>query len=182
MSDLVFLDCETLGLYLHSPIWEFAAIRRNGETGEESALHMFIHHDVHPWFDELPAEFQSDYTRRWDGSTAHEIDEAAHHIHAFFADRPHVVGAVPNFDTERIDHQLLHPSGLMPPWHYHLIDVENLAVGWLAARGQLMAPPWKSDALSSAVGVDPSLFDRHTAMGDVHWVMAQYDAVMGGVA
>ena len=41
-------------------------------------------------------------------------------------------------------------------------------------------PPWSSDGLSSAVGVDPEQFERHTAMGDVRWVMAQWDAVMGG--
>lgn len=181
MSDIVFMDTETLGVHLSSPIWEFAAIRRDA-NGAEASLHMFIHHDVYPWFDDLPAEFQSDYTKRWNGTEAFEIDEAAHRIHVFLADRPHIVGAVPNFDTERIDHQLLHPTGLIPPWHYHLIDVENLAVGWLAARGELMAPPWKSDQLSAAIGVDPTRFDRHTAMGDVRWVMAQYDAIMGVIA
>ena len=179
MSDLVFMDTETLGVHLSSPIWEFAAIRRDTD-GAETGLHMFIHHDVHPWRNDLPPEFQADYTARWDGSAACEIDEAAHRIAAFLADCPHIVGAVPNFDTERIDHQLFHPNGLAAPWHYHLIDVENLAVGWLAARGELMTPPWKSDVLSAAIGVDPSQFDRHTAMGDVRWAMAQYDAIMGG--
>ena len=38
--------------------------------------------------------------------------------------------------------------------------------------------PWNSDTLSNAVNVDPERFDRHTAMGDVRWVMAQYDRIM----
>lgn len=183
MSDLVFMDTETLGLHLDSPIWEFAAIRRSVNTGApgcivETELHMFIHHDLNPWFDELPAEFQADYTKRFDGETALEQNEAAYRIHEFLADRPHIVGAVPNFDTERISHQLLHPNWLSDPWHYHLIDVENVAVGYLASRGELLAPPWKSDQLSAAIGVDPERFDRHTAMGDVLWIQAQWDAVM----
>lgn len=40
-------------------------------------------------------------------------------------------------------------------------------------------PPWKSDALSRAVGVDPEQFDRHTALGDAYWAKAIYEAVMG---
>lgn len=43
-----------------------------------------------------------------------------------------------------------------------------------------LAPPWDSEAVSRAVGVNPDDFERHTAMGDVRWAMAIYDAVMGG--
>ena len=53
MSDIVFLDTETLGVHLASPIWELAAVRRDAVTGTETELHMFIHHDMHPWFEEL---------------------------------------------------------------------------------------------------------------------------------
>jgi hypothetical protein len=204
MSDIVFLDTETLGVKLDSPIWEVAAIRRRPNPALpsctiEDELHIFVHHDIWPWYDELPEEFQADHDKRFDGSIAHEPSEAAHIIHAFFTDRPHVVGAVPNFDTERISHQLLHPAGLADPWHYHLIDVENLAVGYLHGvaaraideareRGEEPLPglidrfleyPWKSDVVSHAIGVNPDDFSRHTAMGDVLWAKAQYDAIVG---
>jgi hypothetical protein len=76
----------------------------------------------------------------------------------------------------------LRPARIPDPWHYHLIDVENLVAGYLAARGELIPPPWKSDQLSAAVGVDPNDFGRHTAMGDVLWTRAQWDAVMGARA
>jgi hypothetical protein len=192
MSDIVFMDTETLGLSLDSPIWEFAAIRRNSETGKDDArMHLFINHDADRTSPDLPESFVVDYQRRWqlasERSRITQSGNAAELISAFFTGRPHVVGAVPNFDTERISHQLLRPNGFVEPWHYHLIDVENLVVGYLrglyVAGGQDMPvdPPWKSDELSVAVGVDPEDFDRHTAIGDVLWVRSQYDAVMGGV-
>lgn len=199
MSDIVFLDTETLGVHLDSPIWEVAALRRHTETGEETALHFFVHHEMDPWYDELPEEFQRDYASRFDAESAHEMFDAAQEINAFMVGRPHIVGAVPNFDTARISHQLLQPAGLADPWHYHLIDVENLAVGYLHGvaaraideareRGEEPLPglidrflefPWKSDVVSRAVGVNPDDFDRHTAMGDVLWVKTQYDAIVG---
>lgn len=190
MSGIVFLDTETLGVRLLSPIWEVAAIRRNDETGAETELHLFVRHESDPWYQELPPEFRADYDKRYDDEQAVGIEWAAELIHKFIAGRPHVVGAVPNFDTERISYQLLREAQLDNPWHYHLIDVENLIVGYLAGRASrgdidagLALPdlPWSSDDLSLAVGVNPENYERHTAMGDVLWVKAQYDAVMGGV-
>jgi hypothetical protein len=74
-------------------------------------------------------------------------------------------------------------------WHYHLIDVEALAAGWLAAgidpddppapTQDSCQPPWNSNELSLAVGVDPEQYDRHTALGDARWARDIYDAVMG---
>lgn len=192
MTDLAFLDTETLGLDINSPIWEVAAIRRRAvdqedglfESGEppyiEETLHLFIQHDPDGWLDDLPDEFAADYRARYDDEKAFSRQGAAHSIASFLGGRPHIVGAVPSFDTQRISHQLLAPRGIVDPWHYHLIDVENVVVGYLAAKGEMIPPPWKSDQLSAAVGVDPEGFDRHTAMGDVRWTMAQWDAVMGG--
>lgn len=186
MTDIVFMDTETLGLSLDSPIWEFAAIRRNAETGhDDTRMHLFINHDPDRISPDLPESFVTDYRKRFrlaqEASRIHQPDSAARLIAAFLTGRPLIVGAVPDFDTTRIRHQLLEPRGIQDPWHYHLIDVENLVAGFLAGRGELVPPPWKSDQLSAAVGVDPESFDRHTAMGDVLWVRAQYDAVMGGV-
>lgn len=181
MTDIVFLDTETLGVHIDAPIWELAAIRRDAD-GTETQLHMFIQHHPRPWIDDpkFPDSFKDDYRARYDERSSWSDDEAAWRLEEFMSGRPHVVGAVPNFDTERIAHQLLRPNDIQEPWHYHLIDVENLAVGYLSALGQLIEPPYKSDALSAAIGVDPDQFDRHTALGDVLWVKAQFDAIMGG--
>jgi hypothetical protein len=45
----------------------------------------------------------------------------------------HLAGAVVSFDAERL-WQLLRNNGECPMWHYHIIDVEALAAGWLAGR------------------------------------------------
>ena len=83
-------------------------------------------------------------------------------------------------------------AGVPVTWHYHIIDVESLAAGWLAAGTDPMeprteetgpdkcTPPWDSNELSLAVGVDPKTFDRHTALGDARWAKAIYNAVMFG--
>ncbi len=112
----------------------------------------------------------------------------------------HLVGACVSFDADRL-WRLIRKAGECPMWHYHLIDVEALAAGWLAgirsdAAGlpsgepsdaqmehrvnmDLARPPWNSGDLSRAVGVDPDQFDRHTALGDARWAKAIYEAVMG---
>ena len=193
MSGIVFMDTETLGLDIASPVWEFAAVRRSDPDVQSESLHLFIRHHATPWLAEFPEEFARDYHARYSDAESVSQLEAAKQIAEFMEGRPHVVGAVPNFDTERISHQLLRPNRIPDPWHYHLIDVENLIVGFLVGRareghmGSGLAVPlagekWDSNDLSRAVGVDPEQFERHTAMGDVRWVMAQWDAVMGGAA
>jgi len=113
----------------------------------------------------------------------------------------HMAGAVVSFDAERL-WKLLRANGECPMWHYHLIDVEALAAGRVSglcegqsndgmSRGTIAVdrpdgsvvhldgrPPWKSDDLSRAVGVEPDDFDRHTALGDARWAKAIYEAVM----
>jgi DNA polymerase III epsilon subunit-like protein len=98
----------------------------------------------------------------------------------------HLVGAVPSFDAAFLS-RLLRANGCCPAWHYHLVDVEALAAGYLAgfdvASSSPVAegpkPPWSSSALSKAVGVDPDEHDRHTALGDARWARAIYDKVLG---
>ena len=95
----------------------------------------------------------------------------------------HLVGAVVSFDADVLG-QRMRANGICPSWHYHLIDVEALAVGYLAGRGSAdlfhpSALPWKSDDLSAALGITVRDEDRHTALGDAKWARAIYDAVMG---
>ncbi|OMB79236.1 3'-5' exonuclease family protein [Mycolicibacterium conceptionense] len=205
MTDLVFLDTETLGIAIDAPIWEFAAIRRRpaaevepsmftdvpADAWIEEELHLFIQHDPDGWIDDpkFPDEFKRDYAARFNPDKARSKQSAARSIASFLGGRPHIVGAVPNFDTVRISHQLFSRCGIVDPWHYHLKDVENVAEGYLQGRARmgdveaaafLARGEWTSDELSAAVGVDPAGFNRHTAMGDVKWVRAQWDAVTGG--
>lgn len=199
MSDIVFLDTETLGTEIDSPIWELAAIRRHAD-GSETPLHIFIDHDPDPWMSnpKFPESFKDDYRARYSVYKSMSRTDAAGVLKNFLTGRPHIVGAVTNFDTERIAHQLFRPKGIGEVWNYHLIEIENQIVGYLRAVSELMDKfgttrlgdlppikelfklPWNSNDLSRAIGVDPDQFDRHTAMGDVRWVMAQYDTIHGG--
>ena len=109
----------------------------------------------------------------------------AAHIVAAVTHGAHLVGAVPNFDAEVLA-ALLRDNGLTPSFHYHLIDVEALAVGWLCAWDRAdgepgIRPPWRSDDLSTALGVPPpDDATRHTALGDAAWALAIYDHITGG--
>ena len=179
MTRIAFVDTETTGLSLDDDIWEFAAIVRE-EDGTEHEHHLFIQHDALKCA-RLPEPFRSDHKARFaPGALAEPQEQAAKWIAALLAGRTHIVGAVPNFDTERIA-LLLRRFGLTPGWHYHLIDVEALAVGCVCGQERGAPPlPWNSNDLSRAVGVDPDQFDRHTALGDAKWARAIYDAITGG--
>lgn len=180
MTALVFMDTETTGLSLTDDIWEFAGIRRE-EDGTQTELHLFVMHDRTKCA-KLPKSFRVDHESRWDSREAVWQIQAAERIAAFMGDSAHIIGAVPNFDTERIA-LLLGRFNIKPDWHYHLIDVENLAVGYLHgaynATGLTipLSPPWDSDDLSRAIGITPPTDERHTAMGDALWAMAIYDRV-----
>ncbi|MUL47582.1 hypothetical protein FZI85_25035 [Mycobacterium sp. CBMA293] len=197
MSDIVFLDTETLGTEIDAPIWELAAIRRRID-GTETPLHLFIDHEPEPWISnpKFPESFKEDYRARYRADHSMSRADAAAVLKNFLTGRPHIVGAVINFDTERIAHQLLRPKGIGELWNYHLIEIENQVHGYLRAVSELLsgagldmigdkpisellALPWNSNDLSRAINVDPDQFERHTAMGDVRWCMAQYDALHG---
>ncbi|QOH55230.1 3'-5' exonuclease family protein [Rhodococcus rhodochrous] len=61
------------------------------------------------------------------------------------------------------------------------LDAENRELRKAAA--EFVAPPWRSDELSRACGIEPPTEDeRHTALGDARWVKRWYDHIMGGAA
>ena len=108
----------------------------------------------------------------------------------------HLVGAVPNFDADVLGTRM-RANGICAAWHYHLVDVEALAHGYLhglnrhghssasCAEGYCVSDedlpelPWKSGDLSAALGIEVSDENRHTALGDARWARAIYDAVTG---
>jgi len=187
-APLAFVDTETTGLDpdLHE-IWEVGLILRdtNGIDGE------------HTW--QLPVDLgRADPIALNIGQFHERREEPMPFVRDFarvFADLTrgaHLVGAVISFDEERL-RRLLRANGECPMWHYHLVDVEALAAGYLACRYRglspdgphddrhaLARPPWDSNRLSLAVGVNPEQFDRHTALGDARWARAIYDAVTAG--
>lgn len=189
MRSIVFMDTETTGLGPDEHIWEFAAMRRD-ETGPETFYHCFVQHNLNRAA-KLPDEFRADHDARYNPNSAVDLQEFVDVLLEVFADRPHVIGAVPSFDTTRLA-KILAKFGYEPPWHYHLHDVETLALGYLKGRAvmgdrdaeEFLEGPSvdHSDSLSRALGVDPEKFNRHTACGDVEWIAAQYDAITKAVA
>jgi hypothetical protein len=189
------LDCETDGIHPNRKPWEIAMIRRSGEfqieqeffvdidlgTADPVGLRIGGFYERHPWGRQLSGA--DDYSF---GPVASWADEGfksrldAAHLVARMTHGAHLIGAVPNFDTEVLD-RLLRDNGILPAWHYHLQDVETLAVGYLRGQGKpVPALPWKSDELMAAIGVEvPSDAERHTAMGDARWAMRTYDKIMG---
>lgn len=194
MSRVVFLDTETTGLDADChQVWEVAAITEDGQehvwlldrislaAADPIALSISGFHDRHPhgYAYEGQAEttnhlqFALDFTRLTHGA--------------------HLVGAVVSFDEERI-RRLLLERGFVPSWHYHLIDVEALAVGYLNGLAaysidwrrnlrSLGGLPWRSDDLSRMCGVEaPSDDERHTALGDARWAKRLYEAITGGAS
>lgn len=205
-APLCFIDTETTGVHPDRQVWEVAMICRDDKGEEETTFFVDVDlsqadpfglkvgrfYDRHPYGQFLSGLDNDNTPRAWSPKQAAEII-------ACWTHGAHIVGAVPNFDTETLA-PLLRDHGYLPAWHYHLIDVEALAVGYLAHLEQanmaalrevdpnvqfkpsLATPPWTSDTVSRALNVEPASEDeRHTALGDARWAMRLYDAVMGGV-
>lgn len=198
MSDIVFIDTETTSLRPDRRIWDIALLTpryvgnsngpylsRPGDTpgvyqrfvqlsdldlgnADPSSLKIGRFYQRHPQMEPQaaydPAVSEIDML--------HKVEELTRGAH--------LVGAVPSFDAEGLAARM-RANGIAPSWNHHLIDVEAMAVGWLAARGQRVELPWKSDELCAACGVDPTPeAERHTALGDVRWVQRWYQAITGG--
>ena len=199
-APLVFVDTETTGLNPdRHHIWEIGLIDGDGveyqwmlpltveqmQTADPIALSIGRFHERHPQGNDYR------YDERYAGkltTPSEAIGEVLRITH-----KAHLVGAVVSFDEERL-RLLALDHGMVPSWHYHLVCVEALAAGWIAATRQSVVkadgpvkdyptaeprPPWDSKALSAAVGVDCDQFDKHTALGDARWAKAIYEAVMG---
>lgn len=185
--DIVFLDCETLGLDRTAPIWEFAAIRLAAQpvSGDDivQRVEFFVRHDADDWLSTLPESFADDYRGRYNPRAALTRREAAGIILGI-TNRAIVAGSNPGFDIERLT-LLLNSTGVTPGWHYHPLDIPSMVVGALAtmplSSSSRFPLEWQSSALSRLSGVEPGDFARHTAMGDVQWCLAQW-RVMNGVS
>lgn len=225
-APLVFLDTETddLDPRKRQP-WDVALIVRDAD-GEEAEHQFFVELDlsiansfalnVGKFWDRHPAgRYYSGKTGRtldtpldngavpprdggYDRRTGQYLTRRAAAMRiASLTHGAHIVGAIPSFDTITLE-PLLWAHQMLPNWHYHIVDVEALSVGYM--RGKLaqwvedhpdpdpivdlhakqLAPPWKSEHLSRMLDVEPPAdAERHTALGDARWAKRIYDTVMG---
>ncbi|MFE3597570.1 hypothetical protein ACFXOH_22930, partial [Bacillus subtilis] len=204
-TPVVFLDTETDGVHPGRKAYEVAMIRREPD-GQQLETQFFVDIDLdtadpyglkvgrfyerHPYGRYLAGTIPDFSFGYKDASEFLRPRDAAHEV-ARWTHGAHIIGLVPNFDTETLAN-LLRSQHLTHAWHYHLIDVASMAVGWLhgaaapvkavmpeSIREQLVLP-WKSDDLSRACGVEPPGVDeRHTAMGDARWAMRWFDRITG---
>lgn len=189
---LAFIDTETTGVHPGRLAWEVAVIRREPDGNEWTTVFQIEDVDLSnadPFGLKVGGFYERYYRYRADDVMPIVLSEKAAASEVEIATRgAHLVGAVPNFDAEVFD-AMLRRHKLIPAWHYHLIDVEALAVGYLHGQALNANPapalpwrdlPWRSDDLSRACGVEPaSDKDRHTALGDAKWAMRLYDAIVG---
>jgi hypothetical protein len=174
-SMLVFLDTETTGLDPdRHEIWDLAYIL----DGKEHEHHWEIDlTKADPMALKIGRYYERTADKEWLEDAWMSTTSAAKVIARDLLGR-HIVGANPSFDDAFLKRFMLANGQAVSTWSYHLIDVTVLVAGFLRGKGEPVAPPWKSNELSQAIGVDPEQFDRHTAMGDARWVKAQYEAVM----
>ena len=100
-------------------------------------------------------------------------------------DGAHVVGAVPDFDARFITEWYRRAGETPPRWHYHLIDVETLIVGYIghALPTLRLELPWNSDDLSRYVGIEPPDDEhRHTALADAIWAARVFTTCVPALA
>lgn len=192
---IAFTDVETLGLHAdHHAVWEVSTIVYDPETR--------IVRDQATWQIQLTeAQIEAGdptgmaiggFHDRYDPLVAVPARVVCMEF-AAMVDNAHLCGNVISFDEERL-RRLCLANGVAPSWHYHLIDVESMAIGYFHgyAAGEVGHPapdglppvarslPWKSEELSLALGVDPASFDRHTSLGDCRWAIAEYEAIHRG--
>ncbi|GAA0719417.1 hypothetical protein Drose_05740 [Dactylosporangium roseum] len=178
---LTFTDTETISLHRETRLaWEIAMVRREPD-GTETEAEFFIadvdltHADPQSLkFGRFHERYRQQHDDRSDADGEYLPEFSAARKVEQMTRGAMLLGGNPAFDDLHLD-RLLRRYGLCPSWHYHPWDVTAYVAG---ALGVPAGAGLKSDDISRMIGVDPDAFDRHTAMGDVRWLMAQYQAVL----
>lgn len=193
----IFLDLETTGLDdERHEVWEIGAIVRTGRdepdvehlyhvppdlsTADPGALHVGRFYERTQAIGTLSIhqpDAAVNLASRWYPEWSHP--RAVANLIAPILDQSVVVGALPDFDFRHL-RRWLRRHGQCWSAHYHHIDIEPLVAGYLQAhpdRAPAGPPPWNSNELSAAIGVDATQYARHAALEDARWVRDQWDAI-----
>jgi DNA polymerase III epsilon subunit-like protein len=185
---LIFLDTETTSLRPDRRVWEIGFyVRKPGEPQADFRWFVDLADLDLGGADLMSLKIGGFYDRHPQANPGAEGRVLREHniMEAFerHSRGAHLVGNVVSFDADVIG-QRMREHHICPSWHYHLIDCEALAIGYLAAQNHTTPTPfdarhlpWDSEAISLYLGVDPAKYDRHTALGDARWAMDVYDAV-----
>lgn len=166
---LVFVDTEftTLDERYRRP-WEIAVIRH--ESGKITE-HVWMVHDVDLTEADEGALSVGGFTDHHPSTSRSAVDvetrvlnEADVAVQVFEITRDaQWVGVVPDADAGTLT-SMLRRHGLMPGWHYQLIDAAIYAAGVLG-----MAPPRSSWEVSTKLGLPPDERVLHHALEDARW-------------
>lgn len=198
-APLVFVDVETDGLHPSARAWEIALIvRRPGcddvetvmlveipltEATDPRALAVGGFYERHPQGRYLAGALGKNAPRPGQGSsfTGYVSGYEAARTVARLTHGAHLVGVNPAFDA-RVLERLLRSQQIPPGWHYHLMDLLAMSVGWINAASHspsLVHPPVSSEDLSRRCGVTPPEgAARHTALGDARWARRWWDEIV----
>jgi DNA polymerase III epsilon subunit-like protein len=189
-ENVAFVDVETMGLDpVRHPIWEIAVIVDDVEHLWQVVLHSLQMEMADP-----EALKINGFEDRYGTDVRVPLvppNMSAAKFAKLVAGR-HLVGANVRFDEERL--RLMHDAhldvgeGERYPWHYHLIDVEAMALGYLHGAAfdhqydtlsrLAEMPPYRAADLGALLGVPETPEDeRHTAIGDVRWVKRMWHAM-----
>ena len=138
MSGICFIDTETTSLRHDRRAWEIGIITRD-DDGHEREEQWFVDiddldlgnadvmslkigrfHDRHPHITAVTPPAARVAREKALLLRLEELTRGAH-----------LAGAVVSFDADVLG-QRMRANGICPSWHYHLIDVEALAAGYLA--------------------------------------------------
>ncbi|KJK40251.1 hypothetical protein UK15_07835 [Streptomyces variegatus] len=190
MTNIAFVDCETTHLDAEiGEAWEVAIILReqDGQEHTDTEYCWQIRPDLISFdpealrigrFEErfaVPPHAEAAFTAHESGHVTPMTRREAILAITNVLSGAVLVGSNPGFD-ERHLRKLLGPGAAQ--WHYRPYDIVQLAAAKLGvyAAGPL---PWRSHALSRAVGVEPPSEEAaHTALGDARWARDVFDAVM----
>lgn len=96
----------------------------------------------------------------------------------------HLYGLIPSFDEERL-WKLLRRNGACPRWHYHIIDLEAMMVGFAMGMDRSIGfrrfdptPPWKSDDLLRSIGINMDEYERHSSIWDAKLAADAYEKIL----
>ena len=180
-DQVVFLDTETTGLDPdRHEIWEVALIDWDGEGWVE--YQWFIKPERLEDADPIALDIGKYWERvPRNGSDAKWTDAqiVCNAIRALTWNK-HLCGAIPSFDEERL-RLMMYANGVPWKWHYHIIDIEAMSVGWiLGKRPEIeIELPWKSEQLIDLIDprsrITPT--EKHTALGDARQVKAIFERI-----
>lgn len=195
-TTLVFVDTETTGLQrpgsrAEHEIWEVGAISTDRSGKEQDQRRWFLpvnlgHADpfalrLGNFYERYPLEGLTDWPAR-DWPNQVQLGKGITHPHQFAREFERMtrdavlIGSNVSFDEERL-HRLMVQYGACPSWDYHKMDAEQLAIGFLAAQGQIVDLPFTSSSLSDALGLDRSKYTKHEALSDAQWARDVYGKI-----